>query len=79
MIKKDSLNKFKRYTNVAFKYVFIVFFFFTTLRVFLLFANDDAESVTLFSILLGYSIVFFGSLFMAMLGAAIAVYKEDYQ
>ena len=72
----DEKQKFKKYAKVVFKYIFIIFFFFTTVRVALLFAHDDADSVTVYSLMLGYSIVIFGSLFMAVLGAYIAVIKE---
>ena len=72
----EEKNKFNIYWKTSFKYLFIVFFVIVTSRLILLFMTERDDSVTLVSIALGYSIITFGSLFLALTLAFIAIQKE---
>nr|WP_175086992.1 hypothetical protein [Pseudoalteromonas sp. 1701] len=76
MFSKQEKANFSRYWKGVFKYIFFVLFGFTALRVALLFLYDDAENVTLFSILTGILIIGVGSVLVSVLIALMAIFKE---
>ncbi len=79
MFSKQEKANFSRYWKGVFKYIFFVLFGFTALRVALLFLYDDAENVTLFSILTGILIIGVGSVLVSVLIALMAIFKERQQ
>ncbi len=76
ILESSEIDNFNRYWKVGFKYLFIVFFIIVTSRLILLYANDDTNSVSVYSVLLGYVIALTGSLFLALSVALMAIFKE---
>lgn len=75
-MNNDEKDKFNRYWKIGFKYLFLIYFTIITVRLVFLLVTDNTESMTMYSIMLGYSIGFFGSLIMSVLLAYKAVNSE---
>lgn len=72
----EEKTKFNKYWKVVFKYLFLIYFVVITARLILILVTDNAESMTLYSIVLGYSIGLLGSFALSILIAYRGVNSE---